>query len=53
MFTIPTSTASLIVANISSLVGDPGLLTLLALVAGVPFGFWVVKRLIGFVPKSK
>lgn len=51
MFTVPTSTASLITANVSSLFADTGLLTVVALVAGIPLAFYVIKKLIALVPK--
>jgi hypothetical protein len=51
MFTVPTSTASQLTANISSQVSDPGTLTLLALVAGIPLAFYVIKKLIALIPK--
>jgi len=53
MFTVPTSTASSLTANITSFLADPGLLTLLLLVAGIPLGFYVAKKLLGLIPKGK
>lgn len=51
MFTVPTSTASMLTANISSLLSDTGTLTLIALAAGIPLAFYVIKKLIGLLPK--
>ena len=53
MFTIPTSTASSLTANISSQLSDPGTLLVVALAAGIPLAFYVIKRLIGLIPKGK
>jgi hypothetical protein len=53
MFTIPTSTATDITANVTSALGDPGFLTVVALAAGIPLVFYVVKQLIGLLPKSR
>ena len=50
-FTIPTSTADSLVANAISVVKDPGMLLLLLVVVGVPFGFYVIKKLISLIPK--
>ena len=51
VITFPTSTASALVANVSSLISDPGLLTLLVLVVAIPFGFYVIKKIISIIPK--
>lgn len=53
MFTVPTSTASQFLANVSSQIADVGTLTVVALAAGVPLAFYVIKRLIGLIPKGK
>lgn len=53
MFTVPTSTASMITANVSSLFADTGLLTIVALVAGIPLAFYIIKRLLSLVPKGR
>ncbi len=50
---VPTSTASDMLANVSSIITDPGMLTILEVVAGLYVAFWFIKRLIGLVPKSK
>jgi hypothetical protein len=52
LITFPTSTASDLTANVSSLISDPGLLTLVVLVVAVPFGFYVIKKLIALIPKK-
>lgn len=51
MFTVPTSTAGLLTANISSLLSDTGTLSLIALSAGIPLAFYVIKKLIALIPK--
>jgi len=47
---IPVGTASGLTTNISSFLNDPGLLTLLLLVAGIPLGFYVAHKLLGLIP---
>ncbi len=53
MFEIPTSTASEVLANVSSLFSDPGLLTIVALAAAVPLTFYVIRSVIGLFPKHR
>jgi len=53
VFTVPTSTASDFLANVTSQVADTGTLAVIALAAGIPLAFYVIKRLIGLVPKGK
>jgi hypothetical protein len=53
MFTVSTSTGPSLLANISSQLTDPGTLVVLAIAAGVPLAFYVIKRLIGILPKGK
>lgn len=50
-YIIPTSTAGSLVANAVSLITDPGTLAVLLVCGGVPFGFWLAKKLIGLIPK--
>lgn len=51
MITVPTSTATTLLANVSSQIQDPGTLAVLAVVVGIPFAFYVIKKLIALVPK--
>lgn len=44
---VPTSTASNLTANVSSIITDPGLLTVIVLALALPVSFWVVKKIIG------
>lgn len=53
MFQVASTTASLLTANISSQISDVGTLTVIALAAGIPLAFYVIKRLIGLLPKGK
>ena len=53
MFTVPTSTAASVVANVSSLLADPGLLTIVVLAVGIPLGFYVLHLIIGLFPKAR
>ena len=53
MFDVATSTGSDILANVSSQLGDAGTLIVVAIAAGVPLTFYVVRRLIGLIPKGR
>jgi hypothetical protein len=50
-FVIPTSTASSLVANAISVIKDPGMLLVLLVVVGVPFGFYIMKKISSVIPK--
>lgn len=49
--TIPTSTPTDLTAQITDQIGDVGTLAVLVLVAGIPLFFYVVKKVIGLIPK--
>jgi hypothetical protein len=49
MYTLPTTAVADITANVGGLITDNWVI--IALVAGVPFGFYVIKKLIALVPK--
>jgi len=51
LFTIPTSTSADLTGNISAQLGDPGTLTLVVIVASIPFIFYFLKKVIGLIPK--
>jgi len=53
MFTIPTTTASDVLANVSSTIGDAGFLSVLAVAAAIPLVFYVARQLISLLPKSR
>ena len=53
MFEVPTSTASQFLANVTSQIADTGTLTVIALAAGIPLAFYVIRRLVGLIPKGK
>jgi len=53
MFEVATSVAPSLTANVSSLFNDPGMLLVIAIAAGIPLAFYVIKRVIGLVPKGK
>ena len=48
---VPTSTAPTLLAYASGLLTDPGLLAVIAVVVGVPFGFYVLRKVIALIPK--
>lgn len=50
MFTVPTSTATQLLANVTSQLSDVGTLTVVVLAAGIPLAFYVIRRLIGLIP---
>lgn len=53
MFTVPTSTATDLLAEITSTLSDVGFLGLLVVAAAIPLVFYVARQLIGLVPKSR
>jgi hypothetical protein len=56
MFTaiaVDATLASAIMSQVSDQFTDAGTLAVLALVAGIPLAFYVIRRLIGLIPKGK
>ena len=51
--TIPTSTASVVLLNITNQFKDTGTLTLIALIAAIPLSFYVIDRLILLMPRDR
>jgi hypothetical protein len=52
-FVVPTSTASNLLAQAGTLLSDPGTLSVVVLAAGIGFGFYIITRLIGLIPKGR
>ena len=50
--TVPTSTAPTLLAYANGLLQDPGLLAVLLVVVGIPFGFYIIKKVISLIPKK-
>lgn len=50
--TMPSSTPTDLTAQITSQITDVGTLSLIILVAGIPLFFYVVKKVIGLIPKK-
>jgi hypothetical protein len=53
MFQVATSTATTLLANVTSQFADAGTLAIVAIAAGVPLAFYVIRRVIGLLPKGK
>ena len=53
MFTVPTSTATDLLAQVSSTLADPGLLTIAVVAIAIPLTFYVLHRIIGLIPKGR
>lgn len=53
MVTFPASFGTDFLANVTTQLSDPGLLTIVLIVLGVPFAFWLIKKVYGLIPKSK
>ena len=51
MFQVPTSTATALTAAVSDTLSDPGMLAVIGVVVGIPFAFYVIRKLISLVPK--
>ena len=45
VITVPTSTASNLFANVSSIITDAGMLTVAVAAVALPLAFWVIKKL--------
>lgn len=52
-FTIPTTTPTDMLASVSAVVTDPGLLSVAVIAVALPLAFWVIHQLIGLLPKSR
>jgi hypothetical protein len=53
MFTVPSTTAATLLANVTSQFADTGTLAVVALAAGIPLAFYAIRRVISLVPKGK
>jgi len=42
-----------LLGNLTSQLGDSGTLIIIAIAAGIPLAFYVIKRLIGLIPKGR
>ncbi len=52
-FTVPTSTAPSLTANVGDQIADPGTLLVIGVAVGIPLAFYVIHQLIGLLPKSR
>jgi hypothetical protein len=52
-FTVPSSTAQSFLAQVSSQLGDVGLLTVAIVAVAIPLTFYIIHQLMGLVPKSR
>ena len=50
--TVPSSTVSDLLASVSNIITDPGILGLIIIAASIPLVFYFVKQVIGLLPKS-
>lgn len=53
LFTVPTSTAPSLTANVGDQLGDSGTLLVLGVIAGIYLVFYVIHQLLGMIPKSR
>jgi len=53
MFEVATGTASALLANVTAQLSDAETIIIVALAAGIPLAFYVIRRLIGLIPKGK
>jgi hypothetical protein len=53
MVTIPATFGTAFLAQVGTQITDPGTLAVVAIVIALPLTFWVIKRVIGLVPKGK
>lgn len=52
-FTVPTSVAPALTANVGDTIADPGTLLVIVIAAGLPLLFYVIHAFIGLLPKSR
>jgi hypothetical protein len=53
MFDVATSTGNDLLANVTSQLSDTGTLTIIAIAAGVPLAFYVIRRLVALIPSGR
>jgi hypothetical protein len=53
MITVPSSTVSSLTASLTDQLTDAGLLAVVIFAAAIPLTFYVVKRVIGLIPKGR
>ncbi len=51
--TVPSSTVTDLLASVSNIFTDPGILGLVIIAAAVPLVFYFAKQVIGLLPKSR
>jgi hypothetical protein len=52
LFTVPTSTASTFLSNVSQTLTDSGLLSIITVAIGLPLAFWLIKQVMGLISKK-
>jgi len=54
MFTdlFASTTASGLMGNVSDFISDSGVLTIVLVVVAIPLSFYVIRKLIGLIPKK-
>jgi len=52
MITIPTTLPTDLLANVGDQFADAGTLAIVALAVGIPLAFYVIKKVIGLMPKK-
>jgi hypothetical protein len=50
---VPTSTVTDLLASVSNVFTDPGILGLVIIAASLPIVFWFARQVIGLLPKSR
>lgn len=50
---VPTSTVQDLLASVSNVFTDPGILGLVIIAAALPIVFWFARQVIGLLPKSR
>ena len=53
MFEVASGTAASVLTNVSSQFSDVGTLAIVALAAGIPLAFYVIRRVIALIPKGR
>jgi hypothetical protein len=53
MFDVAETTGSDLLANVTSQLSDTGTLAIVAIAAGVPLAFYVIRRLVALIPSGR
>lgn len=53
MFEVPITLVPAVLANVTAILVDPGVLLVVGAAVALPLGFWGIRQIIGLFPKSR